>query len=426
MRALIIGAGISGVLTAYFLREAGCRVVVVDREPGPADSASFGNGGVVGCTQVEPWAQPGLPVKLLRWLGREDAPVLVRLGQLPHVLGWGWRFLARCNERSVHEALTANVRLTLFSLEQFAKLRQDCAMTGAEYDLTTRGAYKLFFDPQSMAHALQKADALNTLGANVEVLDAKTAGAREPALVPIAHRLAGVLAFPDEEVGDCRKFTRWLADRLTADGVDFRFGVEVSGLRREGPRIRAAITSAGEMEADVFLTAQASHTPILARKLGISVPIIPVKGISVTVPAQPWEGALTSAVMDHSRLFGLMRIGERLRISGSAEVAGYDATPSRARCRALIDSVLEIFPGFARCVEAEEPFLWAGLRGNTPDGVPVLGPTPIENLFINAGHGPEGWSTSCGAARLAASAMLSETPEIDMKGLELARFRLRA
>ena len=169
--------------------------------------------------------------------------------------------------------------------------------------------------------------------------------------------------------------------------------------------------------------AQASHSPILLRRLGLKVPIIPVKGVSVTVPAAPWKGALESAVMDHSRLFGLIRIGDRLRLSGSAEVTGFNTVPSKARCQALIDSVLEIFPKVADCLDAGPPLMWAGLRGNSPDGVPILGKTAITNLFINAGHGPEGWSTSCGAANLVAAVITGQKPMLEMAEFEQGRFR---
>ncbi len=371
---------------------------------------------MLGGTQVDPWAQPGLPLKLLKWIGRENAPVLVRLGQIPKVMNWGLRFLARCNEVAVREAVATNVRLTLFSLARFAELREREGMTGGEYDLSQRGAYKLYFSDDAFAHARESADMLAPLGVEVEAIDPATAVEREPALAPIAGKLTGVLAFPREEVGDCRKFTRWMAVRLAEAGVDFRFGIEVKALSREGGRIVAASTSQGDITADAFVVALASRTPFLLKPLGINVPIIPVKGVSVTVPAHPWKGALRSAVMDHSRLFGLIRIGDRLRVSGSAEVTGYNSVPSRARCQALIDSVLEIFPDFQACLDAQEPLYWAGLRGNTPDGVPVLGPTPLTNLFVNAGHGPEGWSTSCGSARLVADAITGEKSAIDIAG----------
>jgi D-amino-acid dehydrogenase len=423
MKVLIVGAGISGIMTAFFLSQRGCKVTVVEREVGAADSTSFGNGGVIGCTQVDPWAQPGLPLKLVKWIGRESAPVLVRPSQIPKVLDWGRRFLSRCNDAAVREAVETNVRLTLFSLAQFAELRASEKMSGGEYDLSQRGAYKLFFNEAAFAHARQSAALLIPLGAEVEVLSPAMASKREPALGPIAGKLAGVLAFPKEEIGDCRKFTRWMADRLTNTGVAFHFGTEVKAFKREANRIVAAETNQGDIEADAFVVAQASHTPILLKPLGVKVPIIPVKGVSITVPAHPWKGALRSAVIDSSRLFGLIRIGERLRVSGSAEVTGYDTVPSRARCEALTNKVLEIFPEFQACLDAGEPLFWAGLRGNTPDGVPVLGRTPLANLFLNAGHGPEGWSTSCGAARLVAAAVVGEKPPIDMAGLEQSRFQ---
>ncbi|MBN9073489.1 MAG: FAD-dependent oxidoreductase [Rhizobiales bacterium] len=422
MRVVVVGAGISGTMTAYFLHRAGCEVTVVERESGAADATSFGNGGVIGCTQVEPWAQPGLPLKLLKWIGREDAPVLVRVGQIPHVMGWGRRFLARCNAADARDALAVNVRLTLYCLEQFAALREREKMTGEEYDLGLNGAYKLFFTPEAFAHAREFGKELAGLGAPVEALDSRAAAEREPALGPIGDHLSGVLAFPKEEIGDCRKFTRWMADRLQRAGVRFLYGTGVSRFRVESGRVRAVDTHKGPLDADAFVVAAASWTPGLLKDIGIRVPVIPVKGVSITVPATPWEGALQSAVIDYSRLFGLIRIGDRLRVSGSAEVTGHNTVPSPARCKALVDSVLEIFPQFAACMKAGPPLYWAGLRGNSPDGVPILGRTPVGNLFLNVGHGPEGWSTSCGGARLVAAAVTGERPEISMAGLEYSRF----
>ncbi len=422
MKVVVIGAGISGVTTAYFLSRAGCEVTVVERERGAANSTSFANGGVVGGTQVDPWAQPGLPLKLLGWLGRENAPVLVRLREIPNAMDWGRRFLANCTVGAVNETVKNNVRLTLFSLKMFAELREAEAMSGVEYDLSRKGAFKLYFTPEAFEHACRSVETLRASGVEAQAISGTSAAELEPALWPVVGRLAGVIAYPNEEIGDCRKFTQWLAERCTAAGVRFLYDTEVSRLRVEGGYVAAAVTSKGDVEADNFVAAQASHTPGLLRPLNVRLPVIPVKGVSITVPARPWKDAVQSAIMDHSRLFGLIRIGERLRISGSAEITGFNSVPSRARCQALIESVLQIFPDFAACLAAGEPLLWAGLRGNTPDGAPVLGRTPIANLFVNVGHGPQGWSTSCGAAKLVAAVVTGAEPEIAMRGLEITRF----
>jgi D-amino-acid dehydrogenase len=198
--------------------------------------------------------------------------------------------------------------------------------------------------------------------------------------------------------------------------------VSIKGLVRSGDAIEKVETDRGAVTADRYVVAAASHTPLLMRPLGIYVPICPVKGISVTVPVDGWEEPVRAGVIDLSRLFGLMHIGDRLRISGSAEITGYDTVPAPARGQAMINNVLQLFPGFAKCLEAGPPLVWAGLRGNSPDGPPILGRTPISNLFINAGHGPQGWSTSCGCARVVADVVSDRKPEIDLTGLTLDRF----
>jgi D-amino-acid dehydrogenase len=422
MKVAVLGAGIAGVMTAYFLADDGHEVVVLDRAAEAASETSHANGGAVGATQVEPWAQPGLPRQILGWIGNNDAPLLLRLDQLPRMYRWGLRFLRRCTDAAFSEALETNTRLTLYSLALFARLREALSMTGAEYDLNRSGALKVYFTPESFSHAETLARSLAGFGALVETVDARRAVALEPALAPGQAGICGALHFPREEVGDCRMFAVWLAEACRRRGVTFRHDVSVHRLACRGGRVAAAETSEGPVTADRFVAALGSFTPLLLRSAGIRAPIIPVKGVTITVPAAPWKDAVRMSVMDHSRLYGLMRIGDRLRISGSAEIAGYDAVPSPARCEALVRNVTQLFPGFSACLAAAEPVYWAGLRPVTPDGAPILGATPIANLFINSGHGPQGWSTSCGSARIVADVVAGGTPAISLRGLTFDRF----
>lgn len=236
------------------------------------------------------------------------------------------------------------------------------------------------------------------------------------------HEIRGALLFPQDEIGDCRKFALWLERACRRLGVSFALGTKVHRLAMRNGLVAAAETSAGTVDADVFVVALASSTAALLRPLGLRIPIVPVKGVTVTVPAAPWEDAIRSGVMDHSRLYGLIRIGDRLRISGSAEFAGFDVKVADARCRGLIRNVLDMFPGFSACLAAGSTVMWAGLRPTTPVGSPILGRTPIRNLFINARYGPQGWSTSCGSARVVADLVSGQVPAISMVGLGLDRF----
>ncbi len=419
MKITVLGGGVSGVATAYHLAELGHDVTILERQAESALETSFANGGVVGATQVEPWAKPGLPLKILQWIGRDNAPLLFHPSQIPQMWRWGLLFLRSCTEQRFQASTTASWRLTQYSVQCFAALRE---RTNVSYDLLMQGALKIFLTQEALDETAASLEPLRPQGVAFEVLDAAACVRKEPALRERAHTLAGGIHFPDEQVGDCRKFTLALAQYCASRGVSLKYGVTIKGFTRGGDRIEAVETDQGSFTADRFVVATASYTPPLLRPLGIHVPICPVKGVTVTVPVDGWDEPVRAGVIDSSRLFGLMHLGDRLRISGSAEITGYDPTPAKARCQALIDNVLQLFPGFAKCLEAGPPLLWAGLRGNSPDGPPMLGKTPISNLFINAGHGPQGWSTSCGSARVVADVVSGRKPDIELAGLTLDRF----
>lgn len=425
MRVIIIGAGVNGVSVAHALATRGCEVTVLDRAAGPADETSFANGGVMGGTQIEPWATPGLRSKIFKWLFREDAPLLVRWRELPKIAGWGLQFLRNCEPERFKRNLEASGRLTRHSLACFAATRAAAKIAPADYSLIRQGALKLYHTSEAMAEATAEAELIRGLGFDVAAIDAPVCAALEPGLEPVAQSLAGGLHFRDEEIGDCRAFTRALATHAETIGVSFRFGTRVTRLVREGGRIAAIETDTGPFSADAVVVATASWSAPLLKTAGLSVPVVPTKGLTISVPATPWPDAVKSAVMDHSRLFGLIRIGDDMRVSGSAEITGYDTTPSDRRCDAIIVNVLELFPAFALCLEAGQQRRWAGLRGNSPDGPPIIGRTPFHNLFLNIGHGPQGWSTSAGCADLVADCVLGRSPAIDLDGLTLARFGRR-
>lgn len=419
MRIAVLGAGISGVTTAYYLAKLGHDVTVVDRRPQPAEETSFANGGVIGGTQIVPWASPGLPLKLLQWIGREDAPLLLRLRELPRMWRWGLQFLRNCTEARQRASIRANLGLTLYSLERFKALR---AETGFDYDLNTRGVLKVVQSQQALDEVVATYAPLQALGLAFQAKSTKECMAIEPAFADSAGKIAGGIHFPLEEVGDCRRFVLGLAAECTRLGVTVQLGANIRGLTLAGGAVEAVATDQGIVTADKFVVALASHTPVLLRGIGLRVPICPVKGVSVTLPAGDWPNAIKGGIIDHSRMFGLMRIGDRLRLAGSAEITGYDAQPSPARCAALVANAVDLFPELKRCLAQSQPAYWAGLRGNSPDGRPILGSTPVSNLFINAGHGPQGWSTSCGCACAVADVVDGRSPAIDLSAFTIARF----
>ncbi len=422
MRVIVLGAGIIGVTTAYLLARGGCEVTVIDRTHGVADETSFANGGVVGGTQIEPWASPGLQWQILKWLGREDAPLLVRWREISRTPEWGLRFLRNCTVERFNRNLAASGRLTRHSLGMFDRIRSKSGIDPEDYRLIRKGAIKLYMTEESFATARAEVAPIRALGFDVDTVDAAECVTREPGLAPVADTIVGGVVYREEEIGDCRLFTRALAARAAAEGVVFCFNTEVLGLGRSGNRLESVRTNHDQLKADAFVVATASYSAPLLKTCGLKAPVIPTKGVTISVSAAPWRDAVRSAVMDHSRLFGLIRIGDDMRVSGSAEIAGYDTVPNQGRCDAIIANVLELFPDFRACLDVGEQRRWAGVRGNSPDGPPIIGPTPIANLYLNIGHGPQGWSTSCGCADLVAASVLGQAPAIDLDGLALARF----
>lgn len=414
-RTIVLGAGVIGTATAWYLARHGHEVTVIERQGAVARETSFANGGVLHSSEAEPWSRPGMGRNLIRWIGREDAPLLLRPRALPSVWRWGLAFLANCRKTPFRENTRRNLRLTLYTLDCVKRIREE---TGSAYDVATEGSLKVYTSESALGAMEAEARLMEPHGLVCERLDVKECVAREPALGPIEGTLAGGLYFPADEHGDCRAFTEGLAEHAAREhGVKFRFSRTVTGLRVDGRRVQAVETDDGPLEADNVVVALGSHTPALLRPHGIRLAIQPVKGVTVTVPAAAWPDGPKVPIIDDSRLFGLIRIGDRYRCSGSAEIDGFDATPNRARCERLVENVISVFPDFARCWDPETAQLWAGLRPMTPSGTPYLGPTRIEGLFVNAGHGHLGWTMSCGSARVVADLVAGRDPEIDVAGL---------
>lgn len=417
MKVIVLGAGVVGTATAYFLARHGCEVEVIERQNGAALETSFGNGGVIHASEVEPWSQPGMPLKILKWLGKENAPLLVRYGAIPKMWRWGLQFMSNCTEEKFRRNTLVNLKLALHSLKMLQQIR---AETGIEYDLRTSGVLKIYTSARSFAAGISAVRFLSASGLTFTEADAAACIERVPALKPSASTLAGGIYFPRDEVGDCHKFTTGLAKRCEELGVRFHYGTIIRSLERGSGRIVAVETDQGTMRADSFVAALGSFTPIVLRGVGIDVPIYPVKGVTITVPGANWRDRPRIPIIDDGRIFGLVPLGDRMRVSGSAEVDGYDTTPSPARCQAIINNVISVFPDFARCVDPATAKYWAGVRPVTPSGTPILGRSPIANLFIAAGHGHLGWTMGCGSGEIVASMVAGRPTEIDAGGFALA------
>lgn len=399
MHVVVIGGGLMGTTSAWYLRQAGHEVTLVERHAGLADETSFANAGLITPSQAEPWNPPGTIGRLLRYLGREDSPLLLRPSALPGMAAWGLRFLWESRAAAFHRNAAANTRLAADSLKLLRELR---AELGLEYDHDARGTLKLLHSQQALDEAAAHVAALKEFGIPGTVLDRAALLALEPALAASARGFAGAVHFPDDETGDARRFTLALGKHL--DGA-LRFGVTALGFATDGDRITALQTDQGPVAGDAFLLAGGTASPALARTVGVRLPIYPVKGYSATVPIAGWNGAPRIAVIDEDLMLAVTPLGARLRIGGTAEFAGFDRTLNQSRARAVLNGALKLYPELAPYADRSD--FWTGLRPMTPDGRPIVGKTRWPNLFVNAGHGGLGWTMACGSGKRVADLMSS-------------------
>jgi D-amino-acid dehydrogenase len=411
MTIVVLGAGAVGTATAWYLKKGGHDVTVVERQAEAAMETSWGNGGVIHASEVEPWSQPGMPKKIISWLGKENAPLLLRYGAIPHMWRWGLDFARNCTPERFRENARSNLVLALHSLKS---LHEIGAETGIEYDRAARGVLKIYRSRESLEGARRSMDYLAQHGLLYETVDVERCVELEPALQDTKPTLAGALYFARDEVGDCNKFTQGLAAACAARGVTYRCGETVREIEAAGNRVTAVITDKGRIPANAVVVAMGSFTTPLLAKLGIRMPIYPVKGISITFLRGAWNSAPKMPVIDDSKLFGLVPIGDRMRISGSAEISGYDATPAAARAQAIIANVSYTFPAIRHHFDISRARVWAGLRPVSPAGTPIIGRTRIDGLWINAGHGHLGWTLACGSGRVAADLIDGRDPGISV------------
>lgn len=416
MKSIVLGGGVIGTTTAYCLAKTGHEVHLVDRQPDVAMETSAANGSVMHASACEPWSRPGVWKNVLRWLGKEDAPLLLRYGAIPGMWRWGLDFIRNCNPSDFVRNTKANLRLASRSLECVARI---VAETEIVFDRQVNGTLKVYDDPRSFDAAAEEASVARSYGLAVEVVNGRRAIEIERALAGRPNPPVGAVYFAKDEHGDCQKFTRGLAGQCRKLGVVIHTGTRIDDLQRDGSRIATIATSKGEMRADNFVVAMGSYSPLIVAKLGIRLPIYPIKGVTVTVAADNWPDHVQRPVIDETRLFGLVPLGDRLRCSGLAEFTGYDPTPSLVRCRALVDNVIAGFPAFAGCYDADRAVNWAGLRPATPTGTPILGRSPIANLFFNTGHNHLGWTLACGSADVVASIVNGQDPGLDLDRLQL-------
>ena len=417
MHVIILGGGVVGITSAYYLAKAGHQVTVVERQPGAGLETSFANAGQVSPGYSAPWAAPGIPVKALKWMMMRHRPLVLWPSVEPRLYGWLARMLANCTEEAYQRNKGRMVRLAEYSRDVLRELR---AETGIVYDHRERGTLQLFRTQKQLDHVGDDTRILDVYGVPYAVLDPAGCIAAEPALARVAASFVGGLRLPGDETGDAHLFTQRLATLCAELGVAFRYGTAIAGLRRDGDRIIGVTTARGEtLVADAYVAALGSYTPALLRPLGIDLPVYPVKGYSLTLPVTDPEAAPVSTVMDETYKVAITRLGDRIRVGGTAELAGFSQILRLPRRETLARSLGDLFPAGGDVAQAQ---FWTGLRPMTPDGTPIVGETPLSNLFTNTGHGTLGWTMACGSGRLLADIVCGRTPEIPSQDLAVSRY----
>jgi D-amino-acid dehydrogenase len=416
MQVLVLGSGLLGVSSAYYLSQLGHEVTVLDRQANPAAETSFANGGQISVSHAEPWANPSAPLKVLQWLGKEDAPLLFRLRADMRQWLWGLQFMRECTPARTRHNIKQIVKLGTYSRAMLSELRK---ATGLSYDQRTQGILHFYTSQKEFDGALGPSEQMRELGCERHVISADEALKLEPALRHIRPQLAGATYTAEDESGDANRFARELVKLCQASGVKFLMSHTITALREAAGKIDhvEATDSEGRFQrirADAYVLSMGSMSPIYAEPLGIRLPIYPAKGYSVTMPVKDASMAHQVSLTDDefklvfSRLTG--PTGDRLRIAGTAELNGYDRDLNRVRCEAIVRRVEQLFPGAGDATQAS---FWTGLRPATPSNVPIIGTSKIKNLFLNTGHGTLGWTHACGSGKSIARIVSGLAPEVD-------------
>ncbi len=416
MHVAVLGAGVMGVTTAYYLAKAGCEVTVVDRQNEVAAETSYGNAGMISTGHALPWASPRALKTLLKSFWRSDVGFRLRLRALPHLTGWGLRFLKECTADGVARNAERKHRISAYSQRCLAAIRE---ATGLDYHERSNGILYYFRDAAHFELGKASLKPLGNLGHGFEMVDVEGCIGFEPALAHIRDQLAGGVISASDETGDCRVFTERLADACRDLGVRFEMGTAVKRLRQANGRIVAAETASGDIEADTFVLALGSYSPVLAKPLGLNLPVYPVKGYSLTLPIVDETRGPRAGCVDEGRLVAFSRLGDVLRLTAVAEFDRFDTAHEPADFDHMVDLAIQLF---GDAVDTTRPSHWACLRPMTPDGPPILGQCPVDNLFLNTGQGHMGWTMACGSSRVVADLILGQQPEISLDGLTYDRY----
>ncbi|WP_175945734.1 D-amino acid dehydrogenase [Burkholderia pyrrocinia] len=415
MRVVILGSGVVGVASAYYLARAGHEVTVIDREAGPALETSFANAGQISPGYAAPWAAPGVPLKAVKWMFEKHAPLAIRLDGTRFQLQWMWQMLRNCTTERYAVNKGRMVRLAEYSRDCLQALRAD---TGIQYEGRTGGTLQLFRTQQQLDGAAKDIAVLQEANVPFELLSPADLKNAEPALAAVSHKLTGGLRLPGDETGDCQLFTTHLAALAESLGVKFRYNTPIDALAIAGGKIAGVQCGSETVRADAYVVALGSYSTSFISNL-MKIPVYPLKGYSITAPIVDEAAAPVSTVLDETYKIAITRFDQRIRVGGMAEIVGFDKNLRAARRETLEMCVNDLFPGGG---DTSKATFWTGLRPMTPDGTPIVGRTPVSNLFLNTGHGTLGWTMSCGSGQLLADLISGKKPAIQADDLSVHRY----
>ena len=415
MRVIVLGSGVIGVTSAYYLAQQGAEVTVFDRQTGPAEETSFGNAGQISPGYSTPWAAPGIPFKAVKWMFQHHAPLAINLDGSMWQLQWMAQMLKNCNADSYAINKERMVRVAEYSRDCLRDLRRD---TGISYENRSKGTLQVFRNEAQLDAVQRDIEVLKETGVAFEMLDAEGLARVEPALAEAKDKLVGGLHLPNDETGDCYLFTNALAEKAKALGVDFKFNSNVENLVVEGDEIKGVVVDGQIHTADKYIIAFGSYSRDFLKPLELDLPVYPVKGYSLTVPIVDSAFAPQSTVLDETYKIAITRFDQRIRVGGMAELSGFNLGLNEDRRGTLEMVTRDLFPGG----DLEKATFWTGLRPMTPDSTPIIGGTRFKNLFLNTGHGTLGWTMACGSGKLISDLVLNHQPEISTDGLSLQRY----
>jgi D-amino-acid dehydrogenase len=412
MKILVLGGGVIGVTTAYYLARDGHEVTVIERQSQAASETSYANAGLIAPGHAFAWASPKAPGIMLRSLFNDDQALRLKWSADPRLWSWVGLFLRQCTSARARINTIRKLGLCVYSVEA---LREVVADTQVEYDGLNGGNLYFYRTPQSFEKGVEHTGILREHGLDMQVLERDRVAAIEPALAPHKDAIAGAVYTPGDASGDARMFSRGLAAFCAEHlAVTWKYDTAILGIDTSGDRVEGVVTNAGRIEADSYVMALGCDSAIVGRKIGLRLPIYPVKGYSVTVPVRESNAAPTMGGVDDDNLIAYCPMGKRLRLTSTAEFSGYDRSHRPRDFRAMLRLGRELFPSAA---DYDQPDYWAGLRPMTPEGTPFLGPAHYRNLYLNTGHGHIGWTMSCGSAKVTADLIAGREPGVDLQGM---------